>query len=660
MSRFLFSAFADEAAPDLAGQIAACRKNGIGAIELRGVDGDNISDIEPAQAKEIKKQLDKKEIAVSALGTNYGKMSFELEDFQSTVAVARILEAPYIRMFSFYSGPVEERIAKVRAMVECAAKKRVKCCLENEKGVYGDTPERVLEILQAAPGLGYVFDFANFMECGCDTWEAYRMLKPYITYFHIKDYSIAGQAVVPAGQGDGHIAEILADYDSDHTGQLFLTLEPHLKLFEGLGGFDEETRKKLEGGGAYATQAEAFRAAAAGMKQAAKLAQPVALGIIGFGNMGSGHARYYLEGEHKGLRIAAVADTNPARLEDAEDLLPGVETFGSAEELIESGLCNAVLIATPHYFHPPIAIAALRAGLHVMCEKPAGVYTKQVREMNEAAAESDQIFAIMYNQRTNPLYQKLRELVQGGQYGELKRVVWVICDWYRTQSYYNSGGWRATWAGEGGGVLLNQCPHNLDLWQWICGMPCKVRAACHEGRWHDIEVEDDVTIYAEYPNGATGAFITTTGEPAGANRLEITLDRAKILSEGGKLSITELDVSTKEHIESAGGGFAKPKSKTIELVFEDNSASQHATALNAFARAIQTGDRSVLYARGEEGINGLSISNAAFLSSWLERDVALPVDEALFWAELQKKIAGSKEKANVTERVEGDLSASFG
>jgi len=661
MARFLCSAFADEAAKDIQEQIAACKANGIEAIELRGVNGKNISAFTPGEARELKKTLSRAGVGVSSIGSNYGKAPFDFEAFRQTVEVAKVLGAQYIRMFSFYEGTLEERLGWVKQMADYAASQGVKCCHENESFIYGESPEACKELLEFCGGsLGCVFDFANFLSRGYDAMAAYETLKPYITYFHIKDYCNDWKAVVPAGWGEGRIAEILADFDQSTAAPVWLSIEPHLKVFDGLGEFDAKTKKKLEEKQAYATQAEAFAQAAACLHEVIAKAQPVALGIIGYGNMGSGHMGLYLRGEYKRMRVTAVADINPERLEAAADDLPGVAVFGSAGELIASGLCDAVVIATPHYDHPPIAIQALEAGLHVMTEKPAGVYTKQVREMNEAAAQSDRVFAIMYNQRSDPRYRMLRELVQSGRYGELKRVTWIICDWYRTQSYYNSGGWRATWSGEGGGVLINQCPHNLDLWQWICGMPCKVRASCLEGRWHDIEVEDDVTIYAEYPGGATGVFITTTGEPAGANRLEITLDKAKLLSEDGKLTVYELDGSTREHIYGAKQGFGRLKGKEFSPEIPGLGASQHATVMNAFAQAILTGDRALLYARGEEGIRGLSISNAAHLSSWLGRDVELPLDEELFLSELQKKIAGSKEKSGVKDTVAGDMSESFG
>lgn len=384
--------------------------------------------------------------------------------------------------------------------------------------------------------------------------------------------------------------------------------------------------------------------------------QKVRLGVIGVGNMGSSHIKNSLEGKMPEIEITAVADIKPDRLEWAKEQLPEVKTFDNASALMDSGEVDAILIATPHYFHPPYVIEALQKGLHVMSEKPAGVYTKQVREMNEVADKSDKIFGIMFNQRTNCLYRKAHELVHSGKFGEIKRVTWIITDWYRTQAYYNSGGWRATWSGEGGGVLLNQCPHQLDLWQWICGMPEKITAVCHEGKWHDIEVEDDVMIYAEYPNGATGTFITTTGDYPGTNRLEITLDRAKLICEDGKLIVNELDKSVSEFTKNAEQGFGSIEYKTYEAELDGNNV-QHPEVMNKFAAAILRGEP--LTAKGQEGINGLMISNAAFLSSWLGKTVTLPVDEDLFYEKLQEKIANSTFVKEVKESVNEDMSSTY-
>ena len=260
-----------------------------------------------------------------------------------------------------------------------------------------------------------------------------------------------------------------------------------------------------------------------------------------------------------------------------------------------------------------------------------------------AAADQhkDLTFGMMFNQRTNCLYRKAKELLDAGELGELKRVSWLITDWYRTQRYYDSGAWRATWAGEGGGVLLNQCPHQLDLLQWLCGLPVMVRAYCHEGKWHDIEVEDDVTAYLEFENGATGVFVTTTGDAPGANRLELTGARGKLVCEDGKLIFSRLLTDEREWCSTCIKGFEKPECETFE-VETDGQNPQHPAVLNAFAAHILRGEP--LVADGREGIRGLMLSNAMHLSSWLGREVTLPIDEALFRELLLKRCAASRQK----------------
>ena len=369
--------------------------------------------------------------------------------------------------------------------------------------------------------------------------------------------------------------------------------------------------------------------------------EQVRLGIIGVGNMGTGHALSLMAGDVPEMALTAVADVNPARLLWAEENLPGVARFDDAQQLMESGLVDAVLVATPHYLHPPLVISALAHDLHVISEKPAGVYTKAVREMNEVAAKSDKTFAIMFNQRTNCVYRKMKEIISSGELGQIRRTNWIITNWYRSQSYYDSGSWRATWDGEGGGVLLNQCPHNLDLWQWLCGMPVKVQAFTHNGKWHDIEVEDDVTAYVEYANGATGVFITSTGDAPGTNRLEVTMDGGKLVCDGSTLKMYKLSQDINEFSATYKGGFGMPDVTEIE-VETDGENPQHPGVLRAFAAHILRGEP--LTAEGYEGINGLTLSNAMHLSSWLGRAVTLPLDEELFLAELNRRRATSRVK----------------
>lgn len=380
------------------------------------------------------------------------------------------------------------------------------------------------------------------------------------------------------------------------------------------------------------------------------------LGIIGVGNMGTGHSKNYLDGLMPEIEITAVADRNPARREWAKENLPGVKVFEEGVDLIHSGACEAVLIATPHYQHPPLAIEAFKNGLHVMVEKPAGVYTLQVREMNaEADRHPELTFGMMFNQRTNCVYRKAKELIDSGALGEIKRMIWVVTDWYRTQSYYDAGAWRATWDGEGGGVLLNQCPHQLDLLQWLCGLPVRVRAACHEGKWHDIEVEDDVTAYLEFANGATGTFIASTGDALGENRLEIIGTRARIRIENDQLTLDTLSVDERDWCPVCKEPFGVPDIQH-EIVQTDGENPQHAGVLNAFAAHILHG--TPLVADGREGIRGLMLSNAMHLSSWTNQTVSLPIDEELFLKLLNEKRRTSRRKDEVEAAI--DVSGSFG
>lgn len=380
-------------------------------------------------------------------------------------------------------------------------------------------------------------------------------------------------------------------------------------------------------------------------------------GIIGVGNMGTTHLKNFMDGKVEGATVVAAADVKEERRAFVRENYPTVKVYDSGDELIDNADVDAVVIVVPHYFHPPLAIRALERGISVICEKPAGVYTKQVKEMNEAAAKSKGLFTMMFNQRTNCVYRKMREIILSGGIGEIKRVNWIITDWYRTQAYYDSGDWRATWSGEGGGVLLNQCPHQLDLVQWVTGMtPARVQAHCHFGKWHNIEVEDDVTAYFEYSNGATGTFITTTGDAPGTNRFEVTGTRGTLLCEGGKLKMTKLSEDERKFCFEAKIGFATPEKEIFE-VETDGENPQHLGIFRNFTNALL--GKEELFVRGEEGLFGVELMDACLLSEWLGRTVDLPIDDDLYLAELNKRIATSRRKENVTGGV-SDLSGTYG
>jgi len=382
--------------------------------------------------------------------------------------------------------------------------------------------------------------------------------------------------------------------------------------------------------------------------------EQVRMGIIGLGNMGSAHAVSIFSGKIPGMVLGAVCDVSEARREWASKEVPGVAVFDNVEAMYKSGTIDAVLIAGLHYDHPEQAIAAFAHGLHVLVEKPAGVYTKQVLAMNEAAAKSGKVFSIMYNQRTNPVYQKVRELFQSGELGSLKRVVWVVTDWYRPQAYHDSGSWRSTWKGEGGGTLINQNPHNLDLLQWILGMPTRIRSFCSFGKYYNIEVEDDVTAYLEYANGATGVYITSTGEAPGTNRLEISGDMGKLTIENNKLTFLRNRISEREHNRVNTQPFAKPECWQCDVPVSSSGGEQHNGILRNFAQAVLKG--TPLLAPGEEGINGLLISNAIHYSTWTDGWAELDqFDHDHFYELLQERINGSTVDKKQVESKVADL-----
>ncbi len=377
----------------------------------------------------------------------------------------------------------------------------------------------------------------------------------------------------------------------------------------------------------------------------------IRFGIIGLGNQGSSYVKFFSEGKIENGVLTAMCDIDPAaiaRIKEKYDI-PGAVFFDDHKKLLDSGLVDAILIETPHYFHPGMAMDAFARGIGVICEKPAGVYTKQVKEMNEAAARSGVPFSLMFNQRTNCVYRKMREMIADGAIGKFQRVTWIITNWFRSEHYYKSGSWRASWEGEGGGVLINQCPHQIDLIQWIIGeMPASVRGFCGYGKWHDIEVEDDVTAYFTYKNGATGVFITTTGEAPGSNRLEISGTRGKLLCDRSKGADMKLwyyknEQDSDEYCRTADNMYNAPECVWTE-VETDGLNRQHEGIINNFANAML--GLEPFYVDGKEGVRGVELMNAMELSGWNGgEEIKLPIDEERYLKELNAHRAVSRYKA---------------
>lgn len=380
----------------------------------------------------------------------------------------------------------------------------------------------------------------------------------------------------------------------------------------------------------------------------------VRIGIVGIGNMGTGHAKLFLENKVPGATLAAICDLNPDKMKSFAD----VPQYADSDRMLREAKLDAVVVATPHYGHTTIGIAALKAGLHVLVEKPISVHKADAQRLIDTKRTKKQVFAAMFNQRTDPRYRWLKQHIESGDFGRINRINWIITDWFRSQAYYDHGDWRATWEGEGGGVLLNQCPHQLDLMQWLFGMPVAVRAFCQRGRFHEIEVEDDVTAYLEYANGANGVFITTTGEAPGTNRLEVAAENGRIVVDGSTISIIRNMVPTSEFCKTSEKPFACPENITETVTFK-NHGEQHLGIFRNFVATIK--GEAELISPAVEGINSVELANAMILSGQLGKTIALPMSAAAYEKNLKALIKSSKFKKTKAAKagVVADMSQSF-
>lgn len=675
------SGFSDEISSELKVQLETVSSLGMNHISLRGVDGKNVSQLTLEEVEGyVSDELNKYNIKVSSIGSPIGKIFIDDEEafeeqlilLEKICKMCKILDTKYIRVFSFYipndkkpNDYKEQVITKLKKFTEIAEQNEIVLLHENEKDIYGDISQRCLEIFSEVNSKYFraIFDFANFVQCGEDTKKCYEILKEYIEYYHIKDANFNDKENVLCGTGEGKIEEILTDaIKNGYEG--FLTLEPHLVIFDSLKDLELEDVKNiikvdkgLDSKTAYKMQYDAIQNILKSISFRLKnfggdTMKEVRFGIIGIGQMGGSHATWLSEGKVPGAKLTAVCDIDEKKKEWANEKLPqDIKFFDNYIDMLDSGEIDAVLVATYHYDHPQMAIDALNRDIHTIVEKPAGVYTKKIREMNEVASQKPHLkFAMMFNQRSNPLYQRVREIVQNGEIGEIRRTNWIITTWWRPQAYYNMSDWRATWGGEGGGVLANQAPHQLDLWQWICGMPVKVRADLKFGSQRYIAVEDDVTAFVEYENGATGTFITCTHDILGTDRFEIHGDKGKILVEDSK-KVTVKRLKESENELNKRFGFEDVKNlfmgkglsdlfETEEFEIPDQWGIQHINVLINFTESLLEGKE--LLAPGSDGINGVILSNAMHLSSWLDKTVEIPFDEDLFLEKLNEQV--EKEK----------------
>lgn len=361
--------------------------------------------------------------------------------------------------------------------------------------------------------------------------------------------------------------------------------------------------------------------------------------IIGMGKMGSKYAKMMVNDKGIGLNLVASTRVRGKNLENVKDFIDNIKVYNSDSELFEGYdkgefNCDAVIVATPHYAHKYAVIEAFKRNLDVLCEKPAGVYLKDGREMLEA--QGDNKYGFVFHQRTYPINIFLKDIIDNNKYGKVKRINYIVTDWFRTEAYYKSDYWRSTYKTDGGGTLLNQCPHSIDLMCYLFGMPSEVTAFCNEGKYHNIEVEDEATSYFKWDNGVTGVFIASTGEIPGINRMEISTDRALITVYKDKIEILSNDKEDKYYLGLPDENF-KTNSKFELYEFEKNDAYKE--VLLKFAN-------NELVAEGNESLMSLYLSNAMYLSSWKSKNIKIyPIGskeeldfEFEFGCEMEKRI----------------------
>jgi Predicted dehydrogenases and related proteins len=384
----------------------------------------------------------------------------------------------------------------------------------------------------------------------------------------------------------------------------------------------------------------------------------VRIGIIGVGNMGTAHITSVQNIPQ--AELAAICDSNKKRADEKAKLAPkDCKVFYSTEELFNSGAIDAVIISVPHYDHTPVAIRAFEKGIHVLCEKPVAVTKSRAQQMIDAHAKHPDLrFALMFNQRTRQAHKKIKKLIEEGEFGKIVRVNWTVTDWFRSQSYYDSGSWRATWAGEGGGVLLNQCPHHLDLFQWFFGLPVKVRSTVSIGKYHDIEVEDDVNTYCEFADGSTGNFITSTGEFPGTNRLEISGTRGRMVFEDNVIKFKRTEVDVNEFCRTTPESFPSMDTWDVVIPSRKDSGHEHQDVIEAFVKAILD-PKADLVAKGEEGIRSVEFGNAMLYSGLKGVEVTIPMDTVKFDAMLDDLIKHSKFQKKEVKAAVVDMGNSF-
>jgi len=341
--------------------------------------------------------------------------------------------------------------------------------------------------------------------------------------------------------------------------------------------------------------------------------------------------------EAEGVNVVAACDIRvEAGQQRAAEI--GCAFYEDYRTMLAETRPDVAVIVTPHPLHPSMTIDCLRAGCHVLVEKPMAVDVAEADQMITEAEKSGRILAINFQQRFRPIIERARALVAEGAIGPLVRTL-SIEPWFRTAYYYRTATWRATWKGEGGGVLLNQAPHTLDILCHLAGMPSKVWGWTRT-RYHAIEVEDTAQAMLEYPNGAPGYLTVSTVEAGVQPRVQIIGERGAIELMGDQLTVHRFSPSTREYMLTSDEMFGKPKTTSETLEFD--AGLGHQAVYHDLKAAIADGRPP--RADGREAIMSLELANAIVLSSYAGGPVTLPLDRAAYGELLADLRAGRRKQ----------------
>jgi len=381
--------------------------------------------------------------------------------------------------------------------------------------------------------------------------------------------------------------------------------------------------------------------------------EQVRFGIVGTGGMGSGHART-MQGIEE-IRLAAVCDIAPdvANSVGEEYNVPYMTDY---HDLVDLDEVDALIVATPHYFHPEVVVYALEQGKPVISEKPIAVTVAAADAMVEAAQRTGTPFGVMHQTRTEAIWRAAGEITNSGRLGALYRTMMIYAT-FRSQAYYDSAGWRATWKGEGGGVLINQAPHSIDRFTWLGGLPSKVTAVT-QTRGHVIEVEDVAGAMLEYANGATGYIYCSTTEAPTSEIMEFSGEKGKLRIVDDQIRFWEIPDGVHGFSDSSPEMWAHPEMSEVPVEIPEGERG-HGAILRNFARHLLYGED--LLSPGVEGLKTVEMINAIIMSGGTGQSVDVPVDRAKYDAYLAELVATSTFQkregpdARVTDNVHHDL-----